>query len=521
MSLATSDVNYTDLLVQALTRYPGREAFVDGDRRLSYAQTAARISQFMQLFHARGLRPGATLAILTVNVPEAWMAQMAACLLGATFTGLHPLGSVDDHLHICDELAVDMLVVHPVYLERGLALGQRAASVRHILALGPSGDAEDLLALADPFPVRRLERRACGREDVHWVAYTGGTTGRSKGVEIPDRALVHQVQTVTTSLGLPENPRFLAVAPISHAGVLPIVPTLFRGGTVVFQRGFDPAKWLACVEAERINWSFIVPTMLYSLLDHGRPEDHDLSSLETIMYGSSPMSAARLAEAHEAMGPVFLQAYGQSECVSFATTLRKDEHDPLGNPQLLRSCGRPVLGMRVEVLGEDGRPVAAGEVGEICVRGPGIMKGYHRMPEETAQALKDGWLHSGDLATVDADGFVYIVDRKKEMIITGGFNVYSREIEDVIAELPEISAVAVIGVPDDKWGEAVKAVVVARPGEQVDPARLIELVRARKGAHQAPKTVDIVDRMPLTAVGKIDKKALRGRFWADQERMVH
>jgi fatty-acyl-CoA synthase len=143
------------------------------------------------------------------------------------------------------------------------------------------------------------------------------------------------------------------------------------------------------------------------------------------------------------------------------------------------------------------------------------------MPEETAQALKDGWLHSGDLATVDADGFVYIVDRKKEMIITGGFNVYSREIEDVIAELPEISAVAVIGVPDDKWGEAVKAVVVARPGEQVDPARLIELVRARKGAHQAPKTVDIVDRMPLTAVGKIDKKALRGRFWADQERMVH
>ena len=304
-------------------------------------------------------------------------------------------------------------------------------------------------------------------------------------------------------------------------GVLPIVPTLARGGTVVLQRSFDPQEWLATVAAERINWTFLVPTMLYALLDKTRPETVDLSSLETIMYGSSPMSAARLAEAHEVIGPVFLQAYGQTECVSFATTLRKDEHEPLANPRLLNSCGRAVLGMRVEVLSDNDQPVGPGEVGEICVRGPGVMRGYHKLPEQTAEALRGGWLHTGDLALRDEGGFVYIVDRKKDMIVTGGFNVYSREIEDVIAQAPGVSAVAVIGVPDEKWGEAVKAVVVARPGETVDPQALIELVKSRKGAHQAPKSVDVIERLPLTSVGKIDKKVLRERYWAGLARRVH
>jgi fatty-acyl-CoA synthase len=261
--------------------------------------------------------------------------------------------------------------------------------------------------------------------------------------------------------------------------------------------------------------------MLYALLDHARPQSVDLTSLETIMYGSSPMSPSRLAEAHEVIGPVFLQAYGQAECVSFATALRKDEHDPLRDPGLLRSCGRAVLGMRVEIMGEGNVPLPPGAVGEICVRGPGVMKGYHRMPEETAQALSGDWLHTGDLALRDERGFVYIVDRKKDMIVTGGFNVYSREIEDVIAQAPGVSAVAVIGVPDDRWGEAVKAVVVARPGETIDPHALIAMVKSRKGAHQAPKSVDVVERLPLTPVGKIDKKALREPYWAGHERRVH
>ena len=516
-----NDVNYSDLIVEALARYPSREAFVFGSRRVTYTETASRIGRLVQALMSCGIAERSAIAVLSPNEPEVWMLQAATCLLGARYSGLHPLGSTEDLLYICDHAAIDVLVVHPEYLERGMAIAGRSRSIRRVLTLGRSNDAEDLLTLADTYPEITLRRRATHPEEVRWIAYTGGTTGRSKGVEIPDRALVHQVQTVTTSLGLPEVPRFLAVAPISHAGVLPIVPTLLRGGTVVLQRSFDPEAWLTTVRDERVNWTFLVPTMLYALLDRGRPERFDLSSLQTIMYGAAPISASRLAEAHELIGPVFLQAYGQTECVSFATMLRKDEHEPLSNPGLLNSCGRAVLGMRVEVLDQDNEPLPAGAVGEICVRGAGVMKGYHKMPEQTEEAFSGGWLHTGDLAMKDDRGFLYIVDRKKDMIITGGFNVYSREIEDVIAQAPGVSAVAVIGVPDEKWGEAVKAVVVARPGSTLDPQSLIDLVRDKKGAHQAPKSVDVVERLPHTAVGKIDKKALRGTYWSGQERKVH
>lgn len=521
LGILARDVNYTDMITEALDRYPDREAFVFGDRRVSYRETARRVGRFMHVLVARGLVPGSAIAVLSSNIPEVWMAQAAIYLLGARFSGLHPLGAIDDYAYICGHAGVETLIVHPDYVERARLLAAQVPSIRTIFSLGASGDAEDLIALSETAPDSALRRRSVAADDVHWIAYTGGTTGRSKGVEIPDRALVQQVQTVITSLGLPERPRFLAVAPISHAGILPILPTLLRGGTVILQNGFDPERWLDVVQRERVNWSFIVPTMLYALLDSGRAERFDLRSLETLMYGSSPMSPTRIAEAHTLLGPVLLQAYGQTECVSFATTLRKDEHDPTGDPDLLRSCGRPVIGMRVDLLDEDDQPVEAGAVGEICVRGAGVMRGYHKMQNETAQALSGDWLHTGDLAMRDERGFFYIVDRKKDMIVTGGFNVYPKEVEDVIAALPEVSMVAVIGVPDDKWGEAVKAIVVPRPGMQVDPQQIISIVRQRKGAHQTPKSVDIVEALPVTSVGKVDKKIIRAGYWEGRERMVN
>jgi fatty-acyl-CoA synthase len=520
MRAAIHDVNYTDIIVEALMRFPDREAFVFGDRRLTYAQTAQRTSRFVQALASRVL-PGQGVAVLSDNMPEVWMVQTAAYLFGARYTGLHPLGSVDDYLHICEHAGIEMLIAHPDALSQAMAVAARSATIRHVLTLGPSGDAEDLIALSDTFACPDLKRRDVDAEDVHWVAYTGGTTGRPKGVEQPDRALVHAVQTISTSLGLPETPRFLAVAPISHAGVLPIAPTFARGGTVVIHRGFDPENWLRTVQQEHINWSFAVPTMLYSLLDSGSVERFNLNSLETIMYGSSPMAPARIAEAHAALGPVLLQAYGQGECVSFATTLRKDEHQPKTDPNRLNSCGRAIVGMRVEVLGEDDAAVLTGEIGEICVRGPGVMRGYRGDPEQTAAALAGGWLHTGDMAVKDEGGFLYIVDRKKDMIISGGFNIYSKEVENVIAQMPSVAVVAVIGVPDERWGETVKALIVPRPGAHVDPDAVIALVRRLKGRHQAPKSVDIVASLPQTSVGKIDKKALRETFWSGKPRRVN
>jgi fatty-acyl-CoA synthase len=289
------------------------------------------------------------------------------------------------------------------------------------------------------------------------------------------RALVQEVQSLTAAWGLPENPRYLASSPITHAAVLPLLPTLVRGGTVVLQQGFDPQAWLYAIEAEKINYTFLVPTMLYTLLDQTDPTSVDTSSLESLVYGAAPMSAARIQETHEVFGPIVLQVYGQTECVGMTTSLRKDEHDPIGRPELLASCGRPVAGVEVELLDEAGSPVTGGAVGELAVRSRNVMNGYWKRPE----------------------------------------------VEDAIAAHANVSAVAVIGVPDDKWGEAVAAFVVARPGTTIDVAELMASVRARKGPHQTPKRLEVVADLPMTAVGKIDKKTLRAWHWANQARQVN
>jgi fatty-acyl-CoA synthase len=260
--------------------------------------------------------------------------------------------------------------------------------------------------------------------------------------------------------------------------------------------------------------------MLQAVLDHARPEDYDLSALETVIYSAAPMPPARLVQAIERIGPVFQQIYGLTENTGMATTLRRDEHDP-SRPERLASCGRPILGAAVAVIDDDGDRLPTGEIGEIAVKSRATMLGYRNLPEETAAALENGWLRTGDLGHRDDEGFFYIIDRKKDMIISGGFNVYAREVEDVLSAHPAVASVAVIGVPDDKWGEVVHAVIATRPGVSIGADELAAFVKARKGATHAPKSVDFVDALPLTTVGKIDKKALRGPYWMGQERQVH
>jgi fatty-acyl-CoA synthase len=257
------------------------------------------------------------------------------------------------------------------------------------------------------------------------------------------------------------------------------------------------------------------------LLDHAGIDTADLSSLELVIYGASPMSPSRLIAAMKRFGPVFMQLYAQSEAPNTVTVLRQRDHDPERFAHRLASCGVPIAGNQVRLLDENGREVPVGEVGEICVRGPLVMAGYWNKPEETDKALRHGWLHTGDLARQDADGFLYIVDRSKDMIITGGFNVFPREIEDVLTTHPAVAAAGVIGVPDDKWGEAVKAVVVLKAGLQASAEELIALVREHKGVVHAPKSVDFVDSLPVTGLGKPDKKQLRARYWSGQQRAVH
>jgi fatty-acyl-CoA synthase len=287
-------------------------------------------------------------------------------------------------------------------------------------------------------------------------------------------------------------------------------------------QGFSPDEFFSTVEQHKITCTMLVPVMLYFLLDAPRSATADMSSMETIFYGASPMSPARLAEGIEKWGQIFYQFFGQSEAPMVLANMKKKEHD-LSKPERLASCGRPTPWVHMALLDENNQQVPKGEPGEICIRGPLVMKGYKDMPEQTAEAFAGGWLHTGDVGRLDEDGFLYIVDRTKDMIVTGGFNVFPREVEDVLGMHEAVGQVVVIGVPDEQWGEAVKAVVVLKPGYEASDdmiSAMQALVKDAKGSVQSPKSIDFVDGIPLTPVGKPDKKAVRAQYWQDSDRSV-
>jgi fatty-acyl-CoA synthase len=396
-------------------------------------------------------------------------------------------------------------------------LAARAGGVRHVFTLGGAEYGVDLL-LAMEAVGSAVARDLAGPDDVAALNYTGGTTGKSKGVLRRHRELSGFAVAVLANFEIPETPQFLAVAPISHVAGTKVLPTLMRGGTVHLVKGFDPEAVLAAIARERINFTLLVPTMIYVLLDHPSLGKTDLSSLELLLYGASPISPSRLFEGLERIGPVFSQLYGQTECYPIAV-LRKSDHGRHA-PELVLSCGFPVEGCEVKILDDADQEVAAGETGEICVRAPYVMAEYWKRPEQTAATLRNGWLHTDDIARADERGYMFILDRKKDMIVSGGFNIYPREVEDVLATHPGVLMAAVLGAPDDKWGEAVTAFVVARGEASPTERELIDLVKQRKGSAHAPKHIEFVTQLPLTGVGKVDKKQLRASLWAGRERMV-
>lgn len=518
------------LTVGALKRNKDKPVLFLGDTTLTGGELADRISQYIQAFEALGAGSGAAVGLLSLNRPEVLMIIGAGQTQGYRRTALHPLGSLDDHAYVLDDAGVSALIIDPVpmFVERALGLLEKVPSLKQILTIGPvpqalTGVAVDLTAEAEKYPPRPLVAADLPPDHIGGMAYTGGTTGKPKGV-------IGTVQSITamTTIQLaewewPEHPKFLMCTPLSHAGAAFFVPTIVKGGEMVVLSKFDPAEVLRVIEEQRITATMLVPSMIYALLDHPDSHTRDLSSLETVYYGASAMNPVRLAEAIRRFGPIFAQYYGQSEAPMVITYLAKGDHDE----KRLTSCGRPTLFARVALLDSDGKPVPQGEVGEICVSGPLVSGGYWNKPEATAETFRDGWMHTGDLAREDEDGFYYIVDRTKDMIVTGGFNVFPREVEDVVAEHPSVAQVCVIGTPDEKWGEAVTAVVVLRPeADRSDEAiarmtaEIQAAVKERKGSVQSPKQVIVVDSVPVTALGKPDKKAVRAQFWKDADRAV-
>ena len=507
------------MLITAIKRFADRPAIADNQTRWTYRELGEGAARLIAFFRALGLKKGDGVALLATNRVETWAVVTATAVMGLRYTPLHPLAAEDDQAFIVDDAEAAALIVEAKFAERGRAIKGRAPRVQHLLSFGSMEGGRDLLSEMKSVEPATLVNEA-DAEAICWLAYTGGTTGRSKGVMIPHRSITNMTAIIFSDWEWPEAIRYLASTPITHAGGVNIFPVLMRGGFVRVMPGFEIEAFCRTVEADKITTAFLVPTMIYGLIDakdaHAR---YDLSSLETIIYGAAPMSPDRLLEGMKIFGDVFLQFYAQTEAPQCITTLRKVDHDP-AHPRRLGSCGRPNPLVEVKLFDFDMNEVKLGEPGEICVRGALVMNGYWKRPDATKETLRGGWLHTGDVAVEDEDGFYYIVDRIKDMIISGGFNIYPREVEDALMSHSAVGSAAVIGVPDDKWGEAVKAFVVLKRGASADFETLHAHVKAKRGGPWAPKTIEFVEAIAVTGLGKVDRKALRAPYWQGRSRSV-
>ena len=358
------------------------------------------------------------------------------------------------------------------------------------------------------------------RSDLLVLRFTGGTTGRGKCAmySIDNWLMCRDSFFATPDTAWSTATRMLHMAPITHGSGMLVLPTVFKGACTVTMNVPDLDAWCDNIAAEKINMAMMVPTLLYRLLGVDQSVQHKLDTLETVFYGAAPMSPSKLAELQAVFGNIFVQIYGSTEHPAVALCMSKADHlvENFIDDSHLASAGRPNPGVEIQIMGDDGQPVAAGETGEIWLRSRAIALGYFGSPEQTASEFHDGFWQSGDLGKVDEQGFVYIVDRKKDMIISGGFNIYANEVEAVINSHAAVLMSAVIGIPHQEWGEAVHAEVMLKEGASVTPEELIQHARNELGGYKTPKTVSIVSELPVSAVGKVLRRKVREKYRADQ-----
>ena len=515
-------------LYDACVSYYGDEAAIRYEgRTCSYREMGEKSLRLANALHSLGLKKGDKVAFLMANCPEYIFAEYALARLGVARVPLAVLLGSGDHIYMMNHAGCTALIYHEKLAARVREMMPHLETVEHFICASedPATVMEGhihlqaLIASHSP-EVPRVE---VDETDLCGLYYTGGTTGRPKGVMLSHRAWVNSVLLEMLELGLGREEVFAYMTPLTHAGGVLLLPVLLRKGTCLILDHFEPKLFLEHVEQEKVTASFFVPTMIYVLLDYPDLEKHDTRSLRNIIYGAAPTAPERLKQAINTFGPIFTQLYGQTEAPMMISVLPKEEHivaDPERERRIFSSCGRPTLTTQIRLVDAEEKDVPAGEVGEIISHSINVMDGYYKNPEQTAKTLKDGWLYTGDLARQDEEGFLYIVDRSKDMIVTGGFNVYPREVEDVLFEHPAVKGAAVIGVPDDKWGEAVKAIVVLHEGQAAAESELIEFVKTRKGGILAPKSVEFWDAIPLTNLGKVDKKRMREKYWQGRERRV-
>jgi long-chain acyl-CoA synthetase len=518
-------MSIVDGLKRSVAETPDKTACICGHARFSFKQVGDRVDRLSNRLASLGVGRGDRVAILSFNCHRFFELYYGVPQLGAVVVPINFRLQPQEIKYIADHSGSRVFAVDPALAHLVEAVRSELTGVEHFILMGEQQREgyvayEDLIARGAPEP----HPPEVGDDELLGLFYTSGTTGEPKGVMLTHKNMMANIRHSEAVYNYLSSDIYLHAAPMFHlADGAAVFTHTAHGSTQVFIPRFDPRAVLEAIERERVSLLLLVPTMINFLLQHPELGRYDLSSLRHVTYGASPIAPDLLRRAMKTLGCSFGQGYGLTEASPLLTVLTKEDHviTDEKSERRLASCGKPVPGVDVRVVKEDCSDARPGEVGEIIARGPNIMAGYWKRPEDTEDVLRDGWLHTGDLATVDEDGYIYLVDRKKDMIVTGGENVYSTEVEAVLYAHTSVKEAAVIPVPDRDWGEAVHACVVLRDGKNASAEELVEFCRSRLAGYKVPRSIEFIEgELPKGGTGKILKKQLRERHWKDQARRI-
>ncbi|WP_175964085.1 AMP-binding protein [Burkholderia pyrrocinia] len=503
---------------------PGGIAYIQDERSYTFQEVGELSCRIANGLIAAGFAKEAKAAVWADNDVTGWSCALGMWRAGLAYIPVNGRNAPAENQYVLDAFDCEVLFFHHAFADAIDALRPSLPKVRLWVCIDADLPWAPSLATWSAGQPATMPAVDYAMDDVVTLSSTGGTTGLPKGVMNTHRSFqtyfANFMIAMSYGAGRPVN---LAAAPMTHTAGMMSLPCTARGGTVVVLPKPDPALLLGAIVKHSVTEFFLPPTVIYRLLDIPGIEKVDFSSLRYFLYGAAPMSVEKLKRAIDVFGPVMTGGYGQTEAPASISYLTPAEHfvdGRLASDERLASVGRPNPLVRVEIVDDRGDVLKQGETGEICVRGDLVMKGYYNAPDKTAETIVDGWLHTGDIGHLDTEGYLHITDRKKDMIISGGFNVYPSEVEQVIWAHPAVRDCAVIGVPDDKWGEAVKAVVELNAGQNVGADELVALCKEKLGSVKAPKSVDFVAALPRSTAGKVLKKDLREQYWQGRQRRI-
>jgi acyl-CoA synthetase (AMP-forming)/AMP-acid ligase II len=519
-------MNVGTLFTKSARAFPDRLAIAYGDLEWTYQRANERINQLANGLLALGIRRGDNVAILLHNCPE-FIETLYACFKAGIGTvpinfRLHP----KECSFIIDNSEAVAIVLGEDFRDSMWARREEMPRVRHFICIAEPGEQMIRYESVLEGQPKSFADVDVDRDDLAWLFYTSGTTGQPKGAMLTHHNLMTMGMNFFADISpLGPEDAVLHAAPLSHGSGLYSVPNVAKAAAhiILTSKSFDPTVVFETIQRRRVTNTFMAPAMIKRLIISPEIDHYDLSSVKCINYGGAPIYLEDAKASVKKLGQIFVQLYGQAESPMTITYLRKEEHVMEGSEEQMKrltSAGIPRTDLEVKIFDEQDRELPPGEMGHIVVRGEVVMKGYWRNPKATAETLRGGWLHTGDLGIMDEKGYVYLLDRAKDMIISGGENIYSREVEDVILRHPAVHEVAVIGVPDEQWGEAIKAIVAPKPGQRPTPEEIILFCKDHLASYKKPKSVDFIPEIPKNAYGKVLKRELREKYWAGEARRI-